>query len=52
MRQVRLGQTDLRVRPAQPEGTAAAADLDLAAEDLDAIVADAVPMWGPHPEGM
>jgi aryl-alcohol dehydrogenase-like predicted oxidoreductase len=42
-------------RPAHLEGTAAAADLHLAPEDLgaiDAIVADAVPVSGPHPEGM
>jgi aryl-alcohol dehydrogenase-like predicted oxidoreductase len=42
-------------RPAQLDGTAAAADRDLSADDLrriDVIVADAVPVWGPHPEGM
>jgi len=42
-------------RPSQLEGTAAAADLHLSPEDLDkidAILADAVPVWGPHPEGM
>jgi aryl-alcohol dehydrogenase-like predicted oxidoreductase len=42
-------------RPAQLEGTAPAADVDLSADDLrriEMIVADAVPVWGPHPEGM
>jgi aryl-alcohol dehydrogenase-like predicted oxidoreductase len=42
-------------RPSQLEGTAPAADIELSAEELaeiDAIVADAVPVWGPHPEGM
>jgi aryl-alcohol dehydrogenase-like predicted oxidoreductase len=42
-------------RPSQLEGTAAAADLHLSQEELgkiDAILTDAVPVWGPHPEGM
>ena len=42
-------------RPCQLEGTAPAADVELAGSDLeeiDAILADAVPLWGPHPEGM
>jgi aryl-alcohol dehydrogenase-like predicted oxidoreductase len=42
-------------RPSQLEGTALAADIELSAADLqeiDAILADAVPVWGPHPEGM
>jgi aryl-alcohol dehydrogenase-like predicted oxidoreductase len=42
-------------RPVQLDGTAPAADIELTAADLqkiDAILADAVPMWGPHPEGM
>jgi aryl-alcohol dehydrogenase-like predicted oxidoreductase len=42
-------------RPSQLDGTATAADRHLSADDLrriDAIVADAVPVWGPHPEGM
>jgi hypothetical protein len=42
-------------RPSQLDGTAAAASLGLSPEDLDkidAILADAVPVWGPHPEGM
>jgi aryl-alcohol dehydrogenase-like predicted oxidoreductase len=41
--------------PSQLDGTAAAASLGLSPEDLDkidAILADAVPVWGPHPEGM
>lgn len=42
-------------RPCQLEGTAPAADVQLSESDLkeiDAILADAVPVWGPHPEGM
>ena len=43
-------------RPDQRKGTAsAAADIRLAPEDLavvDVILTDAVPMQGPHPEGM
>jgi aryl-alcohol dehydrogenase-like predicted oxidoreductase len=42
-------------RPAQLDGTATAADRHLSANDLrriELIVADAVPVWGPHPEGM
>ena len=41
-------------RPSQLDGTAAA-DTPLSAQDLatiDELLADAVPMWGPHPEGM
>ncbi|HEY0451086.1 aldo/keto reductase [Actinophytocola sp.] len=40
-------------RPSQLDGTAA--DVPLSAQDLadiDLILADSVPMWGPHPEGM
>jgi hypothetical protein len=42
-------------RPSQLDETAAAADIELSEADLreiDAIMADAVPVWGPHPEGM
>jgi aryl-alcohol dehydrogenase-like predicted oxidoreductase len=42
-------------RPAQLDGTAPAADIELSAAELaeiDTIVADAAPVWGPHPEGM
>jgi aryl-alcohol dehydrogenase-like predicted oxidoreductase len=42
-------------RPSQLEGTAGGADLHLSEEDLDkidAILVDAAPVWGPHPEGM
>jgi hypothetical protein len=39
-------------RPYQIEGTAAAADLLLSPGELDAILANAVPMWGPQPEGI
>jgi hypothetical protein len=42
-------------RPSQLEGTAGGADLHLSEEDLikiDAILMDAAPVWGPHPEGM
>jgi aryl-alcohol dehydrogenase-like predicted oxidoreductase len=42
-------------RPAQLDGTATAVDRHLSADDLrriEVIVADAVPVWGPHPEGM
>jgi aryl-alcohol dehydrogenase-like predicted oxidoreductase len=42
-------------RPAQLDGTVPAADVRLSEDDLrdiDRIVADAVPMQGPHPEGM
>jgi aryl-alcohol dehydrogenase-like predicted oxidoreductase len=42
-------------RPDHLEGTAAAADLHLSPAELgeiNTILADAVPMWGPHPEGM
>jgi aryl-alcohol dehydrogenase-like predicted oxidoreductase len=42
-------------RPSQLDGTAAAADVKLSEADLqeiDAILADGVPVWGPHPEGM
>ena len=77
MRQVRLGQTELKVsavafgtwafggdwgtadleesKAAQLDGTAAAVDRHLSPEDLgeiDAILAGAAPVWGPHPEGM
>jgi aryl-alcohol dehydrogenase-like predicted oxidoreductase len=41
-------------RPSQLDGTAAA-DIALSEQDLaeiDLILADSVPMWGPHPEGM
>jgi aryl-alcohol dehydrogenase-like predicted oxidoreductase len=42
-------------RPSQLDGTAPAADVELSESDLqeiDAISSDAVPVWGPHPEGM
>lgn len=42
-------------RPSHLEGTALAADIKLSEADLqeiDAILTDAVPVWGPHPEGM
>jgi aryl-alcohol dehydrogenase-like predicted oxidoreductase len=42
-------------RPSQLDGTAPAADVKLTEADLrqiDAIITDAVPVWGPHPEGM
>jgi aryl-alcohol dehydrogenase-like predicted oxidoreductase len=42
-------------RPVHLEEAAAAADIDLAPEDLaaiDAALGDAAPVWGPHPEGM
>ncbi|HEY3715426.1 MAG TPA: aldo/keto reductase [Jatrophihabitantaceae bacterium] len=41
--------------PGQLTETAAAADITLSEPDLkeiDEIVTDAVPVWGPHPEGM
>jgi aryl-alcohol dehydrogenase-like predicted oxidoreductase len=49
-----LRDADAR-RPSQLEGTAPAADVQLSESDLketDEILADAVPAWGPHPEGM
>jgi len=42
-------------RPVHLEESAAAAEIELAPEDLaaiDAVLADAAPVWGPHPEGM
>src|SRR5580765_298639 len=42
-------------RPAHLDESAAAADIVLAPDDLAAIettLADAIPVWGPHPEGM
>jgi len=42
-------------RPAHLEASASAAEVDLTQEELseiDRILADAVPVWGPHPEGM
>jgi len=42
-------------RPSQLDETAAAADIKLSEADLqeiDAVLVDAVPVWGPHPEGM
>jgi aryl-alcohol dehydrogenase-like predicted oxidoreductase len=42
-------------RPSHLEGTASAAEVELSEEELretDRILADAVPVWGPHPEGM
>jgi aryl-alcohol dehydrogenase-like predicted oxidoreductase len=42
-------------RPVHLEESAAAADIELSPEDLaaiDAVLADALPVWGPHPEGM
>lgn len=40
MERVRLGTTELHVSPPN----------DLAA--IEAALADATPVWGPHPEGM
>jgi len=42
-------------RPVHVEESAVAADIELAPEDLaaiDAVLADATPVWGPHPESM
>jgi aryl-alcohol dehydrogenase-like predicted oxidoreductase len=42
-------------RPAHLDETAAAADIKLSEADLeeiDTILKDALPVWGPHPEGM
>jgi aryl-alcohol dehydrogenase-like predicted oxidoreductase len=42
-------------RPSHLEESAAAANIELTSEDLadiDASLADAAPVWGPHPEGM
>jgi aryl-alcohol dehydrogenase-like predicted oxidoreductase len=42
-------------QPSQLENTAAAVDLHLSPADLgeiDALLAGAAPVWGPHPEGM
>jgi aryl-alcohol dehydrogenase-like predicted oxidoreductase len=42
-------------QPAQLDETAAAADVKLSEADLeeiDTILKDAMPVWGPHPEGM
>jgi aryl-alcohol dehydrogenase-like predicted oxidoreductase len=42
-------------RPSQLDETASAADIELSKaelQEIDAILADAVPVWGPHPEGM
>jgi aryl-alcohol dehydrogenase-like predicted oxidoreductase len=42
-------------RPSQLDETAQAADIELSTSDLQAIdetLAGAVPVWGPHPEGM
>jgi aryl-alcohol dehydrogenase-like predicted oxidoreductase len=42
-------------RPSQLDGTAAAVDLQLSPADrgeIDAILAAAAPVWGPHPEAM
>ena len=42
-------------RPTHLGGTAPAAEIELSKADLqeiDAILIDAVPVWGPHPEGM
>jgi aryl-alcohol dehydrogenase-like predicted oxidoreductase len=44
-----------RARASHLDETAAAADIEVSAADLqeiDAIMADALPVWGPHPEGM
>ena len=41
--------------PAHLDQSAAAADIVLAPDDLAAIetaLGDAIPVWGPHPEGM
>jgi aryl-alcohol dehydrogenase-like predicted oxidoreductase len=42
-------------RAAHLDETAAAADIEVSTADhqeIDAIMADALPVWGPHPEGM
>jgi aryl-alcohol dehydrogenase-like predicted oxidoreductase len=42
-------------RPSQLDDTTTAVDLHLSQDDLaeiDTILADAAPVWGPHPEGM
>jgi aryl-alcohol dehydrogenase-like predicted oxidoreductase len=42
-------------RAAHLDETAAAADIEISAADqqeIDEITADALPVWGPHPEGM
>jgi aryl-alcohol dehydrogenase-like predicted oxidoreductase len=42
-------------RPSQLGDTATAVDLHLSLADLgaiDALLAGAAPVWGPHPEGM
>jgi aryl-alcohol dehydrogenase-like predicted oxidoreductase len=42
-------------RASHLDETAAAADIEISAADLqeiDEIMADALPVWGPHPEGM
>jgi aryl-alcohol dehydrogenase-like predicted oxidoreductase len=42
-------------RPSQLDETTAAADIELSEDDLkqiDGILTDAEPVWGPHPEGM
>jgi aryl-alcohol dehydrogenase-like predicted oxidoreductase len=42
-------------RPSQLDETAQAADIELSTSDLQAIdemLTGAVPLWGPHPEGM
>jgi aryl-alcohol dehydrogenase-like predicted oxidoreductase len=42
-------------RPSHLDETAAAADMEVSAADLqeiDTIMANALPVWGPHPEGM
>ena len=42
-------------RPSHLEATALAADIELSEvelKEIDAILADAAPVWGPHPEGM
>jgi aryl-alcohol dehydrogenase-like predicted oxidoreductase len=42
-------------RPVHLEESTAAADIELTPDDLaaiDAVLAHAIPVWGPHPEGM
>ncbi len=42
-------------RPSQLDETAQAADIELSKSDMEVIdetLTGAVPVWGPHPEGM
>jgi aryl-alcohol dehydrogenase-like predicted oxidoreductase len=50
-----VGRCACARRPSHLDGTAPAADIKLSEADLqeiDAILADTVPVWGPHPKGM